>query len=332
MAGDLWTEDVFGIRRMQEAVEKLEPVPMQISSMGLFESKPLDTDQFSIDIKNGIVTLVPFTERHAVPQEATLGKDESVPFKTGAFLQHRQMWKDEILRFRALGTVEGKRSIESRRDEYLKAMMDGYWASIELLRLSCLNGILRDKNGNVLNLWTRFGIAQPAAVPLNLTTADNGVLLKAVRGLVRDIIKTVKAPVRGIHAICGEEFFEELIANPEVRKSYNDQQNLKVHREGPAPVFGSFHWGGIDWEESKGWVGEYKFVDDDKARIFPKGVPGMYRDHWAPAPTNPNELGRPYYSRAAEDPLHRKWIDMEVDSYPMPVCTRIEALRTATIS
>jgi len=323
---DPWSDDVFGHLAIQPVVEKTPYTPRQVTSLGLFEPDNIETDTFFIDVANSVVRLTPFTDRHAVPDERDLERDDSVPFRCGAFRLHAPMAKDEILRLRRLGT-KGRESLMARRDRKLQTLRRDLDASMELLYCSAIGGIVRAKNGNVLNLFTRFEITQPDPLYFDLANKDEGALLdfcEDAQRIIRDNLGGI-VPT-GYHAICGRSFFKKFRMNAEVRESYKDYVNIGRLRGENFKVFTAFHWGGIDWEEYQGGVDGVDFVESTQCRIFPKGVPGMYRVPFAPAPSNPEELGRPVYAFANEEPRKKEFIDMWVENYPMAVNTRPNAV------
>ena len=73
-------------------------------------------------------------------------------------------------------------------------------------------------------------------------------------------------------------------------------------------------------------------VEADKAHFFPVGVPGLWRNPFAPADTMDavNSIGLPRYVIPGVDPSGKdKYRTFEVQSNPLPFCTRPKVLMKA---
>jgi hypothetical protein len=108
-------------------------------------------------------------------------------------------------------------------------------------------------------------------------------------------------PYDHIHAMCGPDFYDDLITHPEVEKAYERWLDSAFLRQGQAR--GSFEYGGIVFEEYRGKVGPVDFTDASKAYFFPVGVPGLFRQYNAPADfvETANTIGLPRYAKQAVD-------------------------------
>ena len=72
-------------------------------------------------------------------------------------------------------------------------------------------------------------------------------------------------------------------------------------------------------------------VPADKAFFYPEGVEGLFEIYYAPADTfeTVNTLGLPLYARAIPDRERDEWVRLEIESNPLPICTRPQVLRSA---
>ena len=68
----------------------------------------------------------------------------------------------------------------------------------------------------------------------------------------------------------------------------------------------------------------------DKAFFYPEGVEGLFEIYYAPADTfeTVNTLGLPLYARAIPDRERDEWVRLEIESNPLPICTRPQVLRS----
>ena len=72
-------------------------------------------------------------------------------------------------------------------------------------------------------------------------------------------------------------------------------------------------------------------VPTDKAFFYPEGVEGLFEIYYAPADTfeTVNTLGQPLYARTIPDRDRDEWVRLEIESNPLPICTRPQVLRSA---
>jgi hypothetical protein len=91
--------------------------------------------------------------------------------------------------------------------------------------------------------------------------------------------------------------------------------------------YGSFEFGGITWENYRGYVGSQAFIDPDKCYLFPLGVPNLFKTFFGPADyiETVNRQGQRMYAKQYPMP-NDKGIFMEVQTNPLNVCTRPNAL------
>ena len=63
----------------------------------------------------------------------------------------------------------------------------------------------------------------------------------------------------------------------------------------------------------------------------PEGVEGLFEIYYAPADTfeTVNTVGLPLYARMIPDRDRDEWVRLEIESNPLPICTRPQVLRSA---
>jgi len=86
-------------------------------------------------------------------------------------------------------------------------------------------------------------------------------------------------------------------------------------------------FGGITFRRYRGGFG----VPTDKVYFYPEGVDGLFEIYYAPAGTfeTVNTVGLPLYARMIPAPDRDKWVRLEIESNPLPICTRPQVLRSA---
>jgi hypothetical protein len=96
-------------------------------------------------------------------------------------------------------------------------------------------------------------------------------------------------------------------------------------------IYGAFEFGGIVFESYRGKVGSSDIIGTDEVRIFPIGVPGLFRTVYAPADyiETVNTVGLPRYSRQYPS-ANGKRIEMESQMNALSYCTRPKVLLQGT--
>jgi len=219
------------------------------------------------------------------------------------------------------GVVDKLSAMITRSQVDLRNNME---ATLEWLKVGCVTGIVKDADGSVLfDNYAAFGVTAPTEVAFNLTVSANG----AVRKLCADIMRAITTSLgglsfTGIHALCHSTFIDALIANSEVRATYLGQQEASQLRGGSAYI--TLNFGGITFEEYRG-IGANTFIEANKARFFPLGVNGLFRQHASPGDGFDWMVGnaQAVYSRLTATP---QAVTIEAETCPITVCTIPEVL------
>ena len=129
-----------------------------------------------------------------------------------------------------------------------------------------------------------------------------------------------------VRAECGSAFFADLVAHKEVRETY---LNTAAAADLRGRVADEVSFGGITFRRYRGGAGFG--VPTDRAFFYPEGVEGLFEIYHAPADTfeTVNTLGLPLYARTIPDRDRDEWVRLEIESNPLPICTRPQVLRSA---
>jgi hypothetical protein len=213
-------------------------------------------------------------------------------------------------------------------------------ATLEHLRVGAVKGLILDSDGSsvIYDLFAEFGVTQEAEIDFDLDNAApaSGALRKKCGSVVRKIGDNLGAvPFLGVHALCGDNFFDDLVSQVEVVESYKGTPMAQVLRDGyiypnsdGQKISAAFEFGGIVWENYRGKVGTLSYIDTDKCHLFPVGAEGLFETYFAPANyvETVNTIGLPKYAKLAIDQKYQKWVDVEAQSNPLPLCTRPKVL------
>lgn len=330
---DVFKQDAFSSTSLTAVVDKVGYVPGYLGSLpGLFEPVPVRTEAVWIESRGTEAALIQTSPRGAPPDQKGGDRAEARPFKTRRLALSSRIMASELAFIRNFGSETEVKQLQTeiaRRQFLLKRDHD---LTFENLRLGCIQGIVTDADNSVIYNWaTEFGQAIPAELDFDLDNANpaSGALRKLCTQVVRSITRGLKgiggAAIR-VNAICGDDFWDLLIAHPEVRQTYLNYQAAAALRDPVA--WETFVFGGISFSNYRGTDDNSKVaVPADKVKFFPAGA-GIFQ--WAMAPgerfADLGTVGQQFYSAIVTDKDRDAWADVEVYSYPLPVCTMPQAL------
>jgi hypothetical protein len=206
-------------------------------------------------------------------------------------------------------------------------------ATFEFHLFNGIQGVVKDPRdgATVANYYTEFGITPAAEVDFDLDnqTPGSGALRKRCQSMIESVEDTLGGLAAGqiqLRAECGSAFFADLVAHKEVRETY---LNTAAAADLRGRVGEEVSFGGISFRRYRGGLGFG--VPTDKAYFYPEGVEGLFEIYYAPADTfeTVNTLGLPLYARMIPDRDRDEWVRLEIESNPLPICTRPQVLRTA---
>lgn len=324
---DIFKSDAFSVVSLTDAINKIKYVPGQISGLGLFQESSVATTSINLEEKSGVLSLVSPTPRGAPGN--TLDKSKRVlrSLSIPHFELNDAVMAEEVQGVRAFGSESEVEIVASKVAERLAIHSASHAATIEYSRVGAVKGLVTYADGSSLDLFSAMGVSQPTEVDFNLDAASpaSGALRQACAGVVRTIQNALDGtPVQGVRAICSPEFFDALVAHPEVRDTYLGYQQAAELRNGYA--FAGFPFGGVFWEEYRGSVGGTSFVAANKAHLFPVGL-GIFRTVYGPADyvETVNTLGRPMYAKQYDMP-NGKGVHLDSQVNVVHYCTRPNAL------
>ena len=132
---------------------------------------------------------------------------------------------DELQGIRAFGEESQVEVVQTKVNERLRELSQlSLDPTLEYQRIGAVKGVILNGDGSTLyNLFDEFGVSQETEQNLELDQdgSSSGALRKAVNAIVRLIATNLKGtPYRGIKAFCGDTFYDQLVTNPEVVRTY----------------------------------------------------------------------------------------------------------------
>jgi len=297
--------------------------------LGIFQESSVATTSVVIEERDGVLSLISPTARGGPGKTLDKAARTARPFMVPHFEINDAIMAEEVQNVRAWGSESEVEMVQGKVAERLAIHSQSMEATIEYARIGAVKGIVTYADASTLNLFTEFGVSQETEQDFDLDNANpgSGAVRKACAAAIRLIANNLGGvPYSGVRAVCGDTFFDQLIAHPEVRETYlgfSDSQELR----GVGHVYDAFPFGGIVWENYRGLVGSTAFVDATKCHIFPEGVPGLFRSYFAPADyiETVNTNGQRMYAKQYEMP-NGKGVHLDTQSNVLSICTRPKVL------
>ncbi len=337
---DIFTQNAFKTVSMLAPVNSADYVPQRLGSMGVFTPNPVRTSDVAIESLNGVLKLIKTSSRGAPIARSTKEKRKMRKFETMRIAEGTRIMASELANIRAFGTESELKQVMAE----VAMMYSGpvgisntIEATLENMRLGAIQGVVKDSDGTTLYDWfSEFGVAQADNIDFDLSSASpaSGALRKLCDKLVRAMLRESKGAMTSnssVRAECGDDFWDDLIAHPEVRETYLSTQSAADLRSGTA--FETFNFGGITWSNYRGFDdGTTASIGVDEARFFPANAPGAFLEVFAPGETfsDLGQLGKRIYPMIVADKDRQMWADVEGYCYPLHVCTRPKMLQRGT--
>lgn len=336
---DIFNQDAFSMRSLTGAVNRMGYVPSLLGSIpGLFDPKPVRTVDVWIEEQVNGPALILTTPRGAPVPRKNKAARKARGFRTVRLAEGDDIQASEIQGMRAMGSETELQTVQQEIASRQAGLLRDMELTKENLRLGCLQGLVLDADGSTLFDWaTELGQTIPAEVDWDLDNAApaSGVVRTACNVARRSIIRGLQGlggENVGVMALCGDTFWDQLTAHPEVRQTYLNTAEAQQLRTGTA--FSKMSYGDITFinyrSTDDGGATPTVGVPTTKAKFFPVNA-GIFQ--WAMAPGESfdfvNTLGLPTYSMIVPDKDRNMFVSVEIYSYPLPVCTMPQALYRA---
>jgi hypothetical protein len=335
---DVFNEDAFGLISLSAAIDRVPHVPSYLGGLNIFTPEPVNNSTVWVDERDGELALIQTSPRGAPPKELERDERQAQAFKVPRLSKGFTLQANEIASLRAFGSESEQTVVMQEFMRRMDRVRNDMETTHEKMRLGALQGILLDADGStIFNYFTRFGVAQPAAVSfeLDVDTTD-------VTTICRGIIRAMKLGAKGAwiegttraHALAGDAFFDALISHPNVEKFWLNWQAAAEMR-GIDP-FSQFDFGGIVFHNYRGTDDNSTVaVASTEVKFFPVGGREIFKHVMAPADEFIPYVGAPgqnLYAMTIRDRDRDAWVRGELYSYPLYMCARPETLQRGTLT
>ena len=330
---DVFRSDIFGVISLTTAINKLPFAPSRLGSMGLFNKKGITTTSVGIESREGKIALLTTAARGTMPFVAPTRDRKVRTFPVPHIPLNDTVMADDVQGVRAFGSEDAVEGVTEVVNDKLAAMRGYHELTHEWHRAGAIQGTILDGDGSttLFNLFTEFGITRDT---VNFDLDSTSAADVSVQTLATQVIRLIEtalgsATYTRIHAMCGDQFFDHLIAHPSVKGAYEKWQvgtSARPFTIAESPRSG-FEFAGITWENYRGTINSTRFVPTDEAAFFPVGVQDLFIERYAPADfvETVNTVGKPVYAKQ-EELRFGKGIEIHTQSNPIILCTRPKVL------
>lgn len=327
---DIFRDSAFRTRELSEAINVVPNMFGLIGDMGLFEDKGIRTAEFQIESMNGVLQLVQSSPRGTDLPSAGTGKREMRDFSTRRFGLSRRITARDVDGIRAFGSETELKQVQEEVNEKLIELRQDLDITREFLRAGALRGVVLEADGTTyVNLFTAFGVTQKV-VGFNFGSANPA-------DKAREVSRHIELNLRGdtmtaVGALCSPGFWDALMEDADFKEAWREYQN------GPEPLRDDLRnagvrWQGIYWREylgsgdvpqENGTVVTQNFIPSGDVRFFPIGTMKTFRTFNSPADylETVNTPGQPFYAKTAPDPKFNRYMEIEAQMNPLPICMR----------
>lgn len=335
---DVFNADPFSMAELTAAVNKIPRVPTLLGDMGLFTPKSIRTEIASFDQNAGSIGLIQTSARGAPLDGRTRDARTMRHLSAPRIAKSDSLYASELANLRAFGTESELAVVQTEVAARMAGLVSDVNLTWENMRLGAIQGIVTDADASTIySLYSLFDVTQQTEVDFDLDNAApaSGALRLKCSSMVRACRRAAaNGWIRGrtyLAALCDDTFWDQLIAHVEVRATYLNQiaaAELRGDASSGVLDFGGIkfmHYDGTDDNTTvKVPTGTAKFFPVDTAGDFYQAVltPGEF------FPTI-NQPGQPLYALTIPDRDREAFVQLEVYSYPLFICTRPASLGRA---
>lgn len=326
---DVFKGDAFHYTKLVQAINKYPHIPTRLGTMGLFEPEGIPTLSVAIEMQAGKLTLVPTAARGTRGPAKNPERRNIRDFRTVHLPQTVVVMADEVMGLRSFGSEQDTETAMGLLMQKVAVARTDLDLTHEYQRMGALKGLVLDADGSTLyNFHTEFNVPK-TTFNFGLDNDATDVLQKCVQ-FKRAIEEQLGGVMMsGLDMECSAEFFDALNGHPSVQQTYQAQMGSEMRRDRRD----GFEFGGIFFEEYRGVVNGTRFVGAGRAIPIPRGVPGMFKSYFSPAPYMEavGTQGLPFYMKAKTMDFD-VGVEYDVQSNPLHICTRPEAIIEAGLN
>jgi hypothetical protein len=333
--------DAFGLVSLTTAINKLPYQPSRLKEMGIFTQKGITTTTVVIEEQHGKLSLVSVNARGSMPRVQSTRTRKARSFPVLHLPLNDTVIADEVQNVRTFGSEDSTAGVAQVVNDKLQRMKQSLETTLEYHRVGAILGLTYDADGSttLFDWFSEFGLTQ-YNFDFDFSSSTLNIADKCLK-IIQLMEDTLGAQTyTRVRAICGNAFFANLIAHADIKDAFkawqigsgfNQTQVFTVNS--PQTKREGFEFGGIVWENYRGYIGSSPFIPTDECRFILEGVPDLFIEHYAPAPfiETVNTVGLPFYAQQYAMP-NNKGRHIDVQSNFISLCTRPGVLKRLTLT
>ncbi len=321
-------DSIFGMIPLTQSMMLVPNTYGYLGPKNIFNFEGVPGDTVSVEMMNGIIQILESKPRGtSEPNQAKQEKRSGVILSIPHIPSEDQIRPNEIKNTRAFGSTNQLEQASTVMNRKLIKNHRNYEVTWEFLGWGALKGKIIDADGvtELADFYKAFDVDKKI-INFELDNPDSNVSEKC-RALTDHVEDNLLGDaMTGVRCPCSPEFFDALIAHPNVEKFYlNHSASVKLTGVGSKDVF-TFE--NITFERYRGRgplpSGEIKrFIDMGKGHAYPEGTFETFKGAWGSGEfmDTVNSDGVPIYVRQ-ELLKFNKGIDLYFESNPLPYCSR----------
>jgi hypothetical protein len=333
---DVFSNSAFNSISLTTAINKAPFKPRLLGSLNLFEQKSIRTTTALVEERQGKLSVLPISARGSQNAVSSAAKRKARNFEVPHVPYFQTVMANDIQNLRAFGSESELEAVAGYVNDQLVGMRDDHEATHEWHRMGALKGIVLDSDGTteVYDYFEEFGITQ--------NTSDFDFSSGSIRSVATDVIRQIAGALGNttfgqIVAVCGNTYFDRMIAHTDVKDAFDRWQNGEFRRAsliGPewyGLAANGFMYQNIFFLNYRGAVDALTFLADTVAYYFPTGVSGLFQEIVAPADfmETANTPGQLIYAK--QEPLRfNKGVELHTQSNALYINTRPAAVIKST--
>lgn len=340
---DVFNADAFSFTSLSKSVDLMGFIPGMTRQY--FDSSPVRTKSVWIERRGYQAAMIQTSPRGAPPSQVGSDSRDARAFNTVRLAQSTRIYAEELQFIRRFGSEIDQKDLAdeiNRRTFKLRSNME---LTMENMRLGVLTqGKTLDADGSTIYDWTAEFASEPSGARSTAAITEVAFNFAAalidVRQHCASIIRSITRNLQGlggpnpkIIGFAGDSFYDQLCASAEVRQSFLNWEAATALRDSVGSPWMPFNYGGIFFVNYRGTddtsLSGTKSVGIATAscKFFP-ATAGIFQTAYAPGEKFEfvGSPGQEMYSQIVRDVQRDEWADVEVKSYPLPVCVLPDAL------
>ena len=321
--------NAYTLVNMVEAITILPNNYGRINQSGIFKEKGSNTRTVLIEMKDGVLNLLPTKPVGAPGSELNRGLRNLRSLVIPHIPAHDVILPQELEGIRAFGSEDRLIALADIMADHLQTAKDKYAITKEYQRVTALSGSVLDADGaTVLFNWYEEFLMKQKTVTFDVTGTEDP--RKPILELKRYVETHLKGEtMNGYHCYVDKDFFDAVTQYAEMKTAWDRWREGEFYR---SDMRNRFEFCGIVFEEYEGTADDrdgvaHKFIPSKYGYCYPTGTTQMFRSIWAPANrfSTINKPGIENYAwqRMRDD---ESGIDLWFETNPMHMVMRPELI------